>query len=130
MVEVMALVSGRVDQELLLRNEYLAAENEILKSKISKPLRFNDHERIRLAKIGKHIGLKALKEIACIVKPETILEWFRRLVAKKFDGSKNRKKVGRPRIDHELESLIIQFAEENPSWGYDRIVGALTFCYT
>lgn len=42
MVEVMALVSGRVDQELLLRNEYLAAENEILKSKISKPLRFND----------------------------------------------------------------------------------------
>ncbi len=51
MVEAMALVSGRVDQELLLRNEYLAAENEILKSKISKPLRFNDSERIRLAKI-------------------------------------------------------------------------------
>jgi len=101
-----------------LRNEYLAAENEILKSKIIKPLRFNDSERIRLAKIGKQIGLKALKEIACIVKPETILEWFRRLVAKKFDSSKNRKKVGRPRIDHELEFLIIQFAEENPSWGY------------
>ncbi len=101
----MALVSGRVDQELLLRNEYLAAENEILKSKISKPLRLNDHERIRLAKIGKHIGLKALKELACIVKPETILEWFRRLVAKKFDGSKNRKKVGRPRIDHESRPL-------------------------
>lgn len=64
MVEAMALVSGRVDQELLLRNEYLAAENEILKSKITKPFRFNDYERIRLAKIGKQIGLKALKEIA------------------------------------------------------------------
>jgi len=125
-VEALALVSGRVDEELLLRNEYLAAENEILKSKIEKPLRFNNSERIRLAKIGKQIGLKALKEIACIVKPETILEWFRRLIAKKFDGSEFRKKVGRPKTDHVLEYLIIQFAEENPSWGYDRIVGALS----
>ena len=125
-VEALALVSGKVEKELLLRNEYLAVENEILKSKLNKPPRFNDHERIRLAKIGKQIGLKALKEIACIVKPETILEWFRKLVAKKFDGSKFRKIVGRPRIDHELEILIIQFVEENPSWGYDRIVGALS----
>jgi Homeodomain-like domain len=125
-VEALALVSGRVNDELLLRNEYLTAENEILKSKLNKPLRLDNYERIRLAKIGKRIGLKALKEIACIVKPETILEWFRRLVAKKFDGSKNRKKVGRPRVDHKLESLIIKFAQENPSWGYDRIVGSLS----
>ncbi len=83
MVEALALASGRVEEEILIRNEYLAVENEILKSKISKPLRFNDHERIRLAKIGKQIGLKALKKIACIVKPGTILEWFRRLIAKK-----------------------------------------------
>jgi hypothetical protein len=61
-VEALALVSGRVDEELLLRNEYLAAENEILKSKISKPLHFNDHERIRLAKIGKHIGINSFAE--------------------------------------------------------------------
>jgi len=126
MVEALALVSGRVEEEILLRNEYLATENEILKAKIEKPLRFNDSERIRLAKIGKRIGLKALREISCIVKPETILEWFRKLVAKKFDGSMFRKKVGRPRINRELESLIIKFAEENPSWGYDRIAGALS----
>jgi putative transposase len=118
-VEALALVSGKVEEELLLRNEYLAVENEILKSKLKKPPRFNDHERIRIVKIGKKIGLKALKEISCIVKPETILEWFRKLVAKKLDGSKFRKKVGRPRIDHELETLIIQFVEDNPSWGYD-----------
>ncbi len=87
-IEALALVSGKVEQELLLRNEYLAVENEILKSKLTKPPRFNNHERIRLAKIGKRIEIKALKEISCIVKPETILEWFRKLVAKKFDGSK------------------------------------------
>ena len=126
MVEAMALVSGRVEEEILLRNEYLAIENEILKSKINKPLQLNNHERIRLAKIGKRIGLKALREIVCIVKPETIMEWFRRLVAKKFDGSMFRKYAGRPRINRELESLIIKFAEENPSWGYDRIIGALS----
>lgn len=126
MVEAMVLVSGRVEEEILLRNEYLAAENEILKSKIKKPLQLNNHERIRLAKIAKRKGLKALREIACIVKPETILEWFRKLVAKKFDGSKLRKYPGRPRINCELESLIIRFAKENPSWGYDRIVGALS----
>jgi len=124
-IEALALVGGHVDEELLLRNEYLAAENEILKSKFEKPLQFKDHERIRLAEIGKRLGLKALKDIACIVKPETIMKWFRQLVAKKFDGSANRGKTGRPKIDSEIEELIVRFALENPEWGYDRIVGAL-----
>ena len=78
--EALLLLKGKVDQELLARNEYLATENEILKSKVQKPIRLTDSERIRLATIGKRIGLKALKGIACIVKPETILAWFRRLV--------------------------------------------------
>ena len=52
------MVSGQVSEELLLRNEYLAAENEILKSKIEKPLQFNNYERIRLAKIGKKLCSK------------------------------------------------------------------------
>ncbi|MCP4751650.1 MAG: hypothetical protein GY866_12205 [Proteobacteria bacterium] len=83
------------NEELLVRNEYLVAENVILKSKIKKPVRFTDDERIRLAKIGKRMGRKALENVACIVKPETILKWFRKLVAEKFDGSKSRKKFGR-----------------------------------
>lgn len=86
-VEALALVSERVEEEILLRNEYLAAENRILKSKLQKPIQFNDCERIRLAKIVKRMGFQALKEVGCIVKFETILKWFSRLVAKKFDGS-------------------------------------------
>ncbi len=66
-----------------------------------------------------------LEEVARIVKPETILAWHRRLVAKKFDGSKNRTYPGRPKIDSEVEDLILRCAKENRSWGYDRIVGAL-----
>jgi len=61
--EALALVSGRVEEELLLRNEYLAAENEILKSKLNKPLQLNNYERIRLAKIGKRIGIKEIRWI-------------------------------------------------------------------
>ncbi len=124
-IEALALVGGYVDEELLIRNEYLAAGNEILKSKLQKPVQFKDDERIRLAEIGKRLGLKALKDIACIVKPETIMKWFRKLIAKKFDGSANRGKAGRPSIDAEIEKLIVRFATENMGWGYDRIVGAL-----
>ncbi len=66
----------------MARNEYLAAENEIVRSKIPGAISLNDHERIRLAKIGNRIGMKALKDVAHIVTPQTIMEWFRKLVAK------------------------------------------------
>jgi len=63
--------------------------------------------------------------VACVVKPETILAWYRKLIAKKFDGSKHRRYPGRPPIEPKLEALIVQMARENSCWGYDRIVGAL-----
>ncbi len=78
-------------------------------------IKFKDAERIRLAKIGKQMGLKALKDVACIVKPETILAWYKKLIVKKFDGSEFRKYPGKPKTDAELENLVIQFALENPS---------------
>lgn len=122
--EVLAIVSGHVEQELLLRNEYLAAENEILRSKV-KNLKFNHEERVRLARIAHKIGKKALKDVANIVTPDTLLRWYRQLIAKKFDGSCKRKYPGRPRVTKEIEILILKLAEENPSWGWDRIQGAL-----
>ena len=68
---------------------------------------------------------KPLMRSARIVNPDTILGWHRRLVAKKFDGSKNRQYPGRPRIDADIEELVVRLAKENKSWGYDRIAGAL-----
>ena len=123
--EILAIVAGHVNQELLLRNEYLAVENKILKSKLKGNMKFNESERLELAKIGKKLGLKALKGVATIVKPETILTWYRKLIAKKFDFSKNRIKHGRPFVSQEIESLVLKFAKENPDWGYDRIAGSL-----
>ena len=123
--KLLAYISGSVDEDLLLRNEYLVTENRILRAQIKGRQRLTDGERKTLAEIGKKLGKKVLGELASIVKPETILAWHRRLVAKKFDGSKNRTYPGRPKIDAEVEDLIIRLAKENRSWGYDRIVGAL-----
>jgi putative transposase len=122
---LLAYITGTVDQELLLRNEYLVTENRILRNQITGRMRLTDGERQTLADIGHKLGKQALQEVATIVKPDTILGWHRKLVAQKFDGSPQRKAPGRPRIDPELEALIVRMAQENRSWGYDRIVGAL-----
>jgi putative transposase len=53
------------------------------------------------------------------------LRWHRMLVAKKWDYSDRRKSVGRPPVDKEIVDLVLQFARENPTWGFDRIQGAL-----
>src|SRR5215510_250702 len=117
---LLAYITGSVDQELLLRNEYLVTENRILRRQITGRVRLSDGERTTLAQIGKKLGQQALAEIASVVTPDTILAWHRKLVARKFDGSQQRQSPGRPKIDAELEALIIRIAQENRSWGYDR----------
>jgi len=122
---LLAYVTGTVNQELLLRNEYLAAENRILKAQIKGRLLLSDGEKVTLAEIAHRLGRKALEDVAATAKPDTILGWYRKLIAKKFDGSRFRQRVGRPRVAEEIERLVVRMAKENPSWGYDRIVGAL-----
>src|SRR6266550_7531427 len=122
---ILAFVTGMTDQELLARNEYLAAENRILKAKLKGRLKLSDAERATLGEIGHRLGRKVLGEVANMARPDTILAWYRKLVARKFDGSKARRSLGRPRIKRELEQLIVRMAKENRDWGYDRIVGAL-----
>ena len=59
---MLAYITGTVDQELLLRNEYLAAENCILKSQVKGRLLLSDIDRATLAKIGYRLGRKALAD--------------------------------------------------------------------
>src|SRR5262245_1672689 len=84
---LLAYVTGSVNQELLVRNEYLARENRILRSKLATGSRLTSPERATLAEIGKRLGRRALKDIATVTKPDTILGWYRKLVVQKFDGS-------------------------------------------
>ncbi len=122
---LLACVTGSVDEELLLRNEYLVTENRILRKQIEGRVQLTNAERQTLAEIGKKLGKQALGDIATIVKPDTLLAWHRKLVAQKFDGSNQRRSPGRPRVDKDLEDLVVKMATENRSWGYDRIAGSL-----
>ncbi|MHC4198602.1 MAG: integrase core domain-containing protein [Planctomycetota bacterium] len=126
LVEIMSLVKGNVERELLLRNEYLAAENEILRSRIDGRLLLTRHEKARLGRIGREIGVQGLKGLSHIVTPETVIRWFRELIAQKFDGSAKRGKPrGRRRVSAEKERLVCRFALDNATWGYTRIRGAM-----
>jgi len=85
----------------------------------------NDDQRRRLAVQGKILGRKLLSESGCLFTPDTILRWHRQLVAEKWDHSDKRKQVGRPATSQEVIALILQFARDNLTWGYDRIADAL-----
>ena len=122
---LLASITGTVDQALLLRTEYLVTENRLLRHQLTGRMRLTDGARTTLAAIGHKRGKQALKAVATIVKPATILAWHRKLVAQKCDGSPQRQSPGRPKIAPELEALVVRMAQENRSWGYDRLVGAL-----
>src|SRR5712664_3077195 len=109
---LLAYVTGTVNEELLLRNEYLAAENRILRGQIKRRLLLSEGEKATLAEIANRLGRKALEDVAATAKPETILGWYRKLIANKFDGSKFRRSVGRPKVDQETERLVVQMARE------------------
>ncbi len=105
--------------------DYLREENRVLREQLgSRPVRLTDAQRRRLAVRGKRLGRQALTQVASIVTPDTILRWYRRLIAKKYDGSARRGR-GRPMTPRELAELVVRMAVENPRWGYTRIRDAL-----
>ena len=106
---------------------YLQAENRVLKAQLrGRRLRLTDKERRRLAALAHPIGRTRLKEMATIATPDTLMRWYHRLIAQKFDGSHHRQLLGRPRVHEEVEQLVIRLVAENQTCGYRRIQGALT----
>ncbi len=122
MISILAGWVNRGQQDVI---EYLQEENRVLREQLgARRLRLTDAQRCRLAAKAKKIGRRGLFEIHTLVTPDTLLRWYRRLVAKKYDGS-NARRAGRPRTAAEIEKLILRMARENPGWGYTRIRGAL-----
>ncbi len=106
--------------------DYLREENRVLREHLGpRPLRLTDAQRRRLAVRGQRLGRRVLSQVAGIVTPDTILRWYRRLIATKYDGSARRRRRGRPMTRREVAELLVRMAVENPTWGYTRIRGAL-----
>ncbi len=119
------LLVGDLDKEILLRNEYLALENEILRERIQGRLRLAPAEKSRLLALAKAMGKESLREVSTIFKPETILRWAKQQAELKYGSSGKRRTPGRPRTSEEVEQLIVTLAQENKRWGVHRISGEL-----
>jgi hypothetical protein len=113
----------RHQQEVI---SYLQEENRLLKAQLgNRRLRLTDTERRRLAVLAYPFGRRRLQQLATLAPPDTLMRWYKRLIADKFDGSKKRKEIGRPCVLEEVEQLVVRLAEENATWGYKRIQGAM-----
>ena len=123
---LLAMLAGWMQHHQQCVITYLMEENRVLKAHLGgRRLRPTDTERRRLAALAHPLGRQRLKEVATFVTPDTLMRWYRQLMARKFDGSEHRQRFGRPPVAEEIERLTVQMAEENPRWGYRRIQGAL-----
>src|ERR1700674_5032108 len=122
---LLMMFAGWVNRYQLDVIEYLREENRLLKERLGDwPIHFTDAERRRLARKAKMLGRKVLNELETLVTPDTLMRWYRELVASEWDYS-DRRGPGRPRVMKDIVDLIVRMALENRSWGYTRIKGAL-----
>ena len=116
-------ITGWLDRREREALAYLIEENRLLRKHVGeRRLRFTDDDRRRLAMRAHRVGRKALRDLATIVTPDTLLRWHRQLVARKWT---HMKQTGRRGVLAEIRQLVVRMAEENPTWGYTRIQGAL-----
>jgi transposase InsO family protein len=119
------MVAGWVNRQQQAVIEYLQEENRILLEQLGgEPKRFTDAQRIRLARKAKVVGRRRLLALSTVVTPDTLLRWFRVLVARKWTYAK-RTAPGRPAVEPEVEKLVVKLMMDNPNWGSDRIIGVL-----
>ena len=118
-------LAGWVNEQQRDVIDYLQEENRVLRDQLgNKRLRLTDEQRRRLAVKAKKLGRKALSEVGSLVTPDTLLAWHRKLIARKYDGSP-RRGPGRPRVMEQIRELVARLAQENGTWGYTQIRGAL-----
>ena len=123
---LLLILAGWINEQQQQVIDYLRTENQILREKLGKRrILLNDDQRRRLAVKAKVLGRKLLAEVGTWVSPDTLLRWHRQLIARKWDYSTRRQRWGRPPVSDDIRQLVLRFARENPSWGYDRIQGAL-----
>ena len=114
---LLLLDSGWVSRQQPAVIDYLLEENRILcAAHAPRRLRLTDNQRRRLAVKGIVLGRRRLADVSGIVTPDTILRWYRRLVAQKYDGS-HKRRPGRPSTKPDIAALVVRMANENPSWG-------------
>ena len=117
-------ITGWLDRREREALAYLIEENRVLRRQIGRRrLRLTDDDRRRLAVRAFRLGRAALRDVATLVTPDTLLRWHRQLVARKWTFPKQQAR--RRGVLAEIRQLVVRMAEENSTWGYARIQGAL-----
>jgi hypothetical protein len=105
---LIAMVAGWIQRHQQQVIAYLQEENRVLKAQLgSQRLRLTDPERHRLATLAYPLGRMRLKEMATLATPDTLMRWYHRLIAQKFDGSSHCAQPGRPPVAEEVERLAV-----------------------
>jgi hypothetical protein len=106
---------------------YITEENRILREKLGqKRILLNDGQKRRLAAAAAKLGRGLLRQVGTLFSPDTLLGWFRTLVARKYDSSDRRGARGPDaKKANSVRKLVVKMATENESWGYGRIYGEL-----
>jgi putative transposase len=121
---ILAALSGWLEREQRDVINFLREENRVLKAQLrGRRVRLTDDQRRRLAVLGQLIGRRALRHVSTLVTPDTILRWHRELVARTW--TRQRRTVGRRRVEGQIQALVLRMATKNPTWGYTRLQGAL-----
>jgi putative transposase len=125
---VIAMIACAINERMQRKLDYTQEEVRVLKDVLkaatgSDRIVFTADQRRRLAVVGRALSPEERRKCCQIVKPGTILGWFRHLAAQKYDSSKS--KVGRPRKRKDIRKLVIDMALENLGWGYTKIRDAL-----
>ena len=113
-----------VDKELYKAIDYLREQVRVLlehQEKVNRRILLSNSQRMRVAAKAKRLSRKMLEQCTELFRPATIMRWYRKLIAEKYDGSRNRTYAGRPQIRQEIADLVIRFKEDNPRWGYKKI---------
>ncbi|MFH9355791.1 integrase core domain-containing protein, partial [Kitasatospora sp. NPDC017646] len=108
------------DAELLV----LRHENAVLRRQLGGPVRYEPTDRFWLAALSSLIPRYRWTDVFPVT-PGTLLAWHRRLIARKWDYSAQRRRTGRPPTAAALKRLVLRLARENPRWGHRRIQGEL-----
>jgi hypothetical protein len=120
---VMGVLTGWLARREREAVGYLVEENRLLRRQLgASRLRLTDDDRRKLAARAYRVGRSALREIATIATPDTLLRWHRQLIARKWTYASQPRRRG---ILLETQRLVLRMAEDNPTWGYTRIQGAL-----
>jgi putative transposase len=119
-----------IDKELYKAIDYLREQVRVLveqQEKQNKRIILTNSQRMRVAAKAKRLSRKMLEQCTELFTPDTVMRWYNKLIAEKYDGSSNRGKVGRPPITPEIVNLVIKFKKENPRWGFQKITDQIEY---